>query len=64
MSDNVFAISGFYQDADKSATVSPDPYLGGRPADNFVMCRNNDGLPTATYGDAVWDFSPYALEEA
>lgn len=33
----------------------------GRPASEFVLCRNEKGVATAVYGDPAWDFNPYRL---
>lgn len=45
------------------ANVPPDSALSsvGEPADNFVLCRDISGVPTAVYGEDVWDFNPYRL---
>lgn len=32
-----------------------------RPADDFVICRDLDGKPTAVYGGAFWDLNPMRL---
>lgn len=29
------------------------------PQDEFVLCRNSNGEPTAIYGSMTWDFVPY-----
>ena len=34
---------------------------GQRPADNFVICRGVDGVPTAVYGEQSWDLNPIRL---
>jgi hypothetical protein len=31
------------------------------PAIDFVLCRDENGNPTAIYGEDVWDFNPYKL---
>lgn len=31
------------------------------PADDFVICRNSDGVPTAVYGLEIWDLNPLRL---
>ncbi|MGM3215634.1 integrase [Pseudomonas sp. PhalM4] len=33
----------------------------GAPADDFVICRNSKGEPTAVYGDDTWDLNPQRL---
>ncbi|MDD1141004.1 integrase [Pseudomonas sp. TNT2022 ID233] len=35
------------------------PENNARPAQNFVLCRDEKGNATAVYGDEVWDFNPY-----
>lgn len=40
--------------------LSPDRYIDN-PSDDFVLCRDCDGNPTAVYGDDYWDFNPYRL---
>jgi hypothetical protein len=30
-----------------------------RPNENFVLCKDKKGLPTAIYGDAIWNFKSY-----
>lgn len=32
-------------------------------SDTHVLCRNNEGIPTAIYGGSTWDFNPYRLSE-
>lgn len=32
-----------------------------RPSADFVICRNDQGVPTAVYGGGVWDLSPIRL---
>jgi integrase len=42
----------------------PDDYIylvESAPDDNFVLCRENDGTPTAIYGKNKWDLNPYSL---
>jgi hypothetical protein len=45
--------------------VAPDSagYDVARPSDEFVLCRDRDGCPTAVYGWDVWDFNPYRTSE-
>ncbi|MNH87644.1 integrase [Pseudomonas veronii] len=35
--------------------------LLGKPAPDFVLCRDENGNATAVYGEPVWDFNPYRL---
>ncbi len=35
--------------------------LLGKPAPDFVLCRDESGNATAVYGEPVWDFNPYRL---
>lgn len=37
------------------------PQLYGKPAPDFVLCRDEHGNATAVYGEPVWDFNPYRL---
>ena len=37
------------------------PVLGAVPEDEFVLCHDAAGKPTAVYGDDVWDFNPLRL---
>lgn len=37
------------------------PQLYGKPAPDFVLCRDEHGNATAVYGKPVWDFNPYRL---
>ncbi|MGP5450924.1 integrase, partial [Pseudomonas helleri] len=56
-------VSGLFISSDKSDSVAPDS-LGNStvaPSADFVLCRDKNGKPTATYGDDVWDFNPYRL---
>lgn len=44
-------------------TSEPDKasQLLGKPAPDFVLCRDESGNATAVYGEPVWDFNPYRL---
>lgn len=33
----------------------------GKPAPDFVLCRDEIGNATAVYGEPIWDFNPYRL---
>lgn len=37
------------------------PQLCGKPAADFVLCRDVSGNATAVYGEPAWDFNPYRL---
>lgn len=37
------------------------PQLYGKPAADFVLCRDVSGNATAVYGEPTWDFNPYRL---
>ncbi|QXI11267.1 integrase [Pseudomonas zeae] len=37
------------------------PQLLGKPAPDFVLCRDESGNATAVYCEPVWDFNPYRL---
>lgn len=37
------------------------PQIYGKPAPDFVLCRDEKGNATAIYGEPVWDFNPYRL---
>lgn len=30
-----------------------------QPDDDFIICRNKESIPTAVYGNLLWDLSPY-----
>lgn len=40
----------------------PDPYSTVINND-FVLCRDKDGKPTAIFGECIWDFNPYRSSE-
>lgn len=42
-----------------SSKIPLDP--NWRPSDDFVICRDVNGKPTAIYGDASWDLNPIRL---
>lgn len=57
-------ISGLYVSAEKPAVTAPDRALindAFAPDPDFVLCRDNEGRPTAIYKDQVWDLNPYRL---
>lgn len=60
-------MAGFFESLDKvlhssgaASLISVDP--GWRPANDFIICRDVDGRPTAVYGAAVWDLNPVRLK--
>ena len=59
----VQSIGGLFSSGEFPATSEPDNALHqyGKPAHDFVLCRDEAGNATAVYGDAVWDFNPYRL---
>jgi len=59
----VQSIGGLFSSGVFPATSEPDNALHqyGKPARDFVLCRDEAGNATAVYGDAVWDFNPYRL---
>lgn len=59
----VQSIGGLFSSGEFPATSEPDnaPHQHGKPAHDFVLCRDEFGNATAVYGDAVWDFNPYRL---
>ena len=44
-----------------SSAPNKAPQLFGKPAPDFVLCRDENGKATAVYGEPVWDFNPYRL---
>lgn len=59
----VQSIGGLFSSGEFPATSEPDNALHqyGKPAHDFVLCRNEAGNATAVYGDVVWNFNPYRL---
>lgn len=48
----------------KNGLCEPDLFNSSSnklPPDDFVLCRDNVGNPTAIYGDNIWSFNPYRL---
>jgi hypothetical protein len=39
--------------------LKPDLYRSVDNLDELVLCRDNNGTPTAIYKDQCWDFTPY-----
>ena len=61
---NVVYTSGLFNAKEYSTRSKPDEYrvnTQGKPEDSFVLCRDENGKPTAIYGDDTWDFNPYRL---
>lgn len=54
-------ISSIYKNRNKSLIDSglPGDILDINFSDNFVLCRDKDGKPTAIYWKDSWDFNPY-----
>lgn len=54
-----------YQEEKACISFSADDAaeIGLRPAPGFVLCRDENGNPTAIYSGDVWDFNPYRLGE-
>ena len=59
----VQSIGSLFSSGQFSAASEPDnaPQLYGKPAPDFVLCRDEQGNATAVYGEPVWDFNPYRL---
>ncbi|CAJ1805364.1 TPA: hypothetical protein ACSP0J_000646 [Aeromonas veronii] len=52
------------QSHSNSNIYRPDEFSGELdttpPSDNFVLCKDSKGNPTAIYGNDIWNFTPYA----
>ncbi|HHY0511628.1 TPA: hypothetical protein ACVU5D_002995 [Vibrio parahaemolyticus] len=50
-------------DFDKKLRILPDLLTEQNridpPSDDFVLCRDRNGKPTAIFGSNIWDFNPY-----
>ena len=59
----VHSIGSLFSSGQFPHTSEPDnaPQLYGKPAPDFVLCRDEHGNATAVYGCAVWDFNAYRL---
>jgi len=59
----VQSVGGIFSSGEFPAITEPDnaPQRHGKPASDFVLCRDEAGKATAVYGDALWDFNPYRL---
>ena len=60
-------MADFFENLDKvlhssgaASLISVDP--SWRPTNDFVICRDVEGRPTAVYGGAVWDLNPVRLK--
>lgn len=63
MSAIVKSIGSLFSNDGLSKFSEPDHALHryGKPSADFVLCRDHDGVPTAIYGESLWDFNPYRL---
>ncbi|MGY8832341.1 MAG: integrase [Pseudomonadales bacterium] len=63
MNSVVQSIGRLFSSGQFSPATEPDkaPQLYGKPAPDFVLCRDERGNATAVYGKPVWDFNPYRL---
>jgi hypothetical protein len=59
----VQSIGSLFSSGQFLPTSEPDkaPQLYGKPAHDFVLCRDAKGNAKAVYGERVWDFNPYRL---
>lgn len=59
----VQSIGSLFSSGQFSPASEPDkaPQLYGKPAPDFVLCRDEHGNATAVYGESAWDFNPYRL---
>lgn len=42
------------------SNTAPDGFVH-KPSSGHILCRDQDGVPTAVYGSDRWDFNPYRL---
>lgn len=63
MSAVVQSIGSLFSGGQFPPASEPDkaPQLYGKPAPDFVLCRDERGNATAVYGESAWDFNPYRL---
>ncbi|MDF3164533.1 hypothetical protein P3C24_26735 [Pseudomonas proteolytica] len=63
MNEVVQSVGGLFSSGEFPTTSEPDnaPQRYGKPAPDFVLCRDETGKATAVYGSALWDFNPYRL---
>ncbi|UST68626.1 integrase [Pseudomonas moraviensis] len=64
MSSSTITVGSLFASDNFPASSVPDgaaseSYI--RPSDDFILCRDVNGQPTAVYGELVWDFNPYRL---
>ncbi|EGH94854.1 phage integrase family site specific recombinase, partial [Pseudomonas amygdali pv. lachrymans str. M302278] len=59
----VQSIGSLFSSGQFLPTSEPDraPQLYGKPAHDFVLCRDAKGNAKAVYGERIWDFNPYRL---
>ena len=58
------SIGGLFSSDNFPASSEPDNAASAhntRPSDDFILCRDVNGQPTAIYGALIWDFNPYRL---
>lgn len=63
MSAVVQSIGSLFPGGQFPPASEPDkaPQIYGKPAPDFVLCRDKHGNATAVYGESAWDFNPYRL---
>lgn len=63
MNTLVQSIGSLFSNDQFPPASEPDkaPQLYGKPAADFVLCRDASGNATAVYGESTWDFNPYRL---
>lgn len=63
MSAILQSIGSLFSSGQFLETCEPDNALQlyGKPAPDFVLCRDEKGNATAIYGESMWDFNPYRL---
>ena len=62
MNDFFDDLDGVVHNVEGVSHIPVDPTW--RPDDDFVICRDVGGKPTAVYGKPVWDFNPMRLRAA
>lgn len=62
MADFFDDLDGVFHSVEGVSHIPIDPVW--RPDDEFVLCRDVDGNPTAVYGKPAWDFNPMRLRAA
>lgn len=63
MKSVVRSVGAIFASGKFPAACEPDnaPQLFGKPARDFILCRDAEGNATAVYGEEVWDFNPCRL---